>query len=96
VDQRPAAPYCNPGQVASFENGFATLKQMVGDAMGTPVECEHPASPAGDTVQQTTTGLAAYDSLTNTVSFTDGWHHWAITPSGYMSWDGTQAQPPTG
>ena len=52
--------------------------------MGAPLECEHPASGNGDTIQQTTTGLAAYTSATNTVSFTDGWRHWAITPSGFV------------
>jgi hypothetical protein len=89
-------PYCDAGQVPSFSQGLTGLKQQVGDAMGTPVECEHIASAVGDTVQQTTTGLAAYSKLTNTVTFTDGWRHWAITPSGYVSWEGTQANPPSG
>ena len=62
--------------------------------MGTPVECEHPADTSGDTVQQTTTGLAAYTQATNTVSFTDGWRHWAISPSGFVSWEGTESTPP--
>ena len=89
------AAYCTPGQAPAFVNGLGTLKQHVGDAMGTPIECEHAATAAGDTVQQTTTGLAAYDAVTNTVTFTDGWHHWAITPTGYAKWDGTLALPPS-
>lgn len=89
-----AAAYCNPGQAPAFVNGIATLKQSVGEAMGTPVECEHALSAAGDTLQQTTTGLAAYDAVTNTVTFTNGWHHWAITSSGYVTWDGTETLPP--
>jgi len=90
------AAYCNPGQSPAFALGLADLKQRLGDTMGTPVECEHPASATGDTVQQTTTGLAAYDHATNTVSFTDGWRHWAITPRGFVIWEGTDSNPPTG
>jgi hypothetical protein len=88
------APHCQPGQAPSFALGMSQLKQQLGATMGDPVECEHATSPFGDTVQQTTTGLAAYDALTNTVSFTDGWHHWAYTPRGFVSWEGTDSQPP--
>jgi hypothetical protein len=88
-----AAPYCQPGQQPSFSNGIAALHAQVGDAMGTPVECEHSASVGGDTVQQTTTGLAAYDSLTNTETFTDGWRHWELTADGLVTWEGTSAEP---
>ena len=97
ADQRGSAvvaPYCNTGQTPAFANGMAQLKAEVGDAMGSPVECEHAESVIGDTVQQTTTGLAAYDKITNTVTFTDGWRHWASTPSGVVAWEGTGAQPP--
>jgi hypothetical protein len=90
----PPAPYCRPGETPAFANGLAALKQQVGNVMGTPVECEHAASIVGDTVQQTSTGLAAYNSLTNTDTFTDGWHHWALTPNGLVAWDGTESQPP--
>lgn len=90
------APYCIPGQAPAFDYGLADLKRQVGDAMGTPVECEHAASAIGDTVQQTSTGLAAYYKITNTVTFTDGWRHWAITPSGFVSWEGTDSLPPPG
>jgi hypothetical protein len=96
AEQQAAATvaFCNPGQIPAFSLGLGTLKQRVGDTMGAPVECEHSSSEAGDTLQQTTTGLAAYYSLTNTVTFTDGWRHWAITPNGYVTWEGTQSQPP--
>src|SRR5215471_10385348 len=53
----PAVAYCNPVQMPAFVNGMAALKRSVGDSMGTPTECEHPSSAAGDTLQQTTTGL---------------------------------------
>lgn len=95
ADALATAPFCKPGQSPAFENGMAALKQHVGDAMGTAVECEHGASEVGDTVQQTSTGLAAYDGKTNTETFTDGWRHWALTPNGLVTWDGTHADPPT-
>jgi hypothetical protein len=94
TDQQVMVPYCAAGQTPTFKDGLATLKQQLGDAMGAPIECEHPASAAGDTVQATTTGLAAYNKLTNTVSFTDGWRHWAITAHGLVAWEGTDSNPP--
>jgi hypothetical protein len=87
-------PYCQAGKTPAFVNGLAALKQQIGDVMGTPLECEHVASAQGDTVQQTSTGLAAYDSLTNTDTFTDGWHHWALTLDGVVTWEGTDSGPP--
>jgi hypothetical protein len=92
----PAAPYCQAGQAPAFAAGLTGLKQQIGDVMGTPVECEHAVSPAGDTIQQTSTGLAAYNKLTNTVSFTDGWRHYAVTPRGFVSWEGAESNPPAG
>jgi hypothetical protein len=97
IDQSaPPAPFCNSGQVPAFALGLSGLKQQLGDSMGTPIECEHTISPTGDTIQQTTTGLAAYDKLSNTVSFTDGWRHWAMTPSGFVAWEGSDSNPPAG
>jgi hypothetical protein len=96
ASEAPAAAYCSPGQAPAFALGLADLKRQLGEAMGTPVECEHVASASGDTVQRTTTGLAAYNRATNTVSFTDGWHHWALRPDGLVSWEGTEPNPPAG
>ncbi len=87
---------CHPGQSPAFAVGMDNLKQQLGNAMGVPLECEHPTSAIGDTIQQTTTGLAAYSKLTNTVSFTDGWRHWAITARGPVTWEGTDPNPPPG
>jgi hypothetical protein len=87
-------PYCQAGKTPAFVNGLAALKQQIGEVMGTPLECEHAASVQGDTVQQTSTGLAAYDSLTNTDTFTDGWRHWALTSDGVVTWEGTESRPP--
>jgi len=94
ANQSGTAPYCNPGQSPAFVLGVSDLKKQVGSAMGAPLECEHPTSAIGDTIQQTTTGLVAYTRLTNTVSFTDGWRHWAITPRGPVTWEGTDPNPP--
>jgi hypothetical protein len=93
-EQAVAAPYCSAGKSPTFAVGLSGLKQHLGDAMGVPLECEHPISATGDTVQRTSTGLAAYSKLTNTVSFTDGWRHWAITPRGLASWEGPESDPP--
>jgi hypothetical protein len=90
------APFCNPGQLPSFAPGVATLQQKLGDVMGAPVECEHAVTATGDTIQQTTTGLVAYNSLTNTVSFTDGWRHWAVAARGFVAWEGPESDPPAG
>jgi hypothetical protein len=89
------APFCNPGESPTFALGMSELKQLVGDSMGSPVECEHPAANSGDTIQETTTGLAAYNHATNTATFTDGWRHWALTQRGLVTWEGTQADPPS-
>jgi len=94
--QTQVAPYCQAGQTPTFAAAATALKQQVGDVLGTPVECEHPSAPAGDTIQQTTTGLLAYNKLTNTLSFTDGWRHWAQTPRGPVTWEGTDPNPPPG
>jgi hypothetical protein len=89
-----AAPYCQDGQSPTFTLGLAELKAQLGDTMGQPVECEHVTSGSGDTLQQTSTGLAAYIKRSNTVTFTDGWRHWALTARGVTTWEGAQSEPP--
>ena len=90
----PSAPYCSPGQAPAFDPRLVELKQRLGDTMGAPVECAHPGSAVSDTIQQTSTGLAEFNQLTGTASFTDGWRHWALTPSGLVAWEGNQSEPP--
>jgi hypothetical protein len=90
------APYCQAGQTPAFSNALGVLKAQLGDTMGAPLECEHASTTLGDTVQQTTTGLAAYTKVTNTVTFTDGWHHWALRNDDLLSWEGTESSPPLG
>src|SRR5258708_27329984 len=47
ANQPAAAPYCGPGQSPAFANGMTALKQQLGNAMGSPLECEHPTSAIG-------------------------------------------------
>ena len=54
------APFCQPGEPATFQFGIAELRDRLGDIMGSPLECEHVNAESGDTVQQTSTGLAYY------------------------------------
>jgi hypothetical protein len=88
------AAYCGPGQTLAFDGRLLELKQRLGDTMGVPVECAHAGSAASDTIEQTTTGLAEFNQQTGTASFTDGWRHWAVTPRGFVAWEG-QSEPPS-
>ena len=79
-----------------FVHGVATLKLVVGKDMGEPLECERVTNAAGDTEQRTTTGLAYYRAASNTVAFTNGWDHWALTTNGAVHWTGQELEPPPG
>jgi hypothetical protein len=92
--QAQAAPFCGPGTSPRFSQGFATLKSSLGTAMGDPTECEHSDATSGDTLQTTTTGLAFWRKSTNTPTFTDGYHKWALTSRGLVAWEGTANDPP--
>lgn len=100
VNQANAAPYCSPGEAPQFRFGFAYLKSLLGNVMGEPLECEHYNAQNGDSLQQTTTGLAFYRKATNTPTFTDGWNHWAWSPGafpgnyGLVHWTGQAIDPP--
>lgn len=94
VNEAPPAPSCRPGQPPAFVLGFAELKQRLGDTMGEPLECERVNPENGDTLQQTTTGLAVYRKSTGLLMFTDGWRKWALTPDGLVAWEGEREDPP--
>ena len=89
-----AAAYCAPGQEPDYVLGFAFMKTQLGDVMGEPLECEHANPENGDTLQQTSTGLAFYRKSTNTPTFTDGWRHWGWTARGLVFWTGDSIDPP--
>ncbi len=90
----PPAAFCPAGERPRFQFGFAELKAQLGATMGDPVECEHANADNGDTLQQTTTGLAFYRKTTNTATFTNGPEHWALTRSGVVQWQGDSPDPP--
>ncbi len=92
--QAASAPFCQPGQVPTYQFGFAALHDQLGDGMGEPLECEHPNPQNGDTLQRTAGGLAYWRKATNTPTFTDGYDHWAITAAGLVAWVGASADPP--
>jgi hypothetical protein len=88
------APYCQTPAAPTFEGPLAQLKGAIGDVMGDPLECAHVDDVSGDTVQRTSTGLAYIRASAGVPTFTNGSHHWAITPSGLVEWDGPEADPP--
>ncbi len=89
-----ASDYCAPSESPEFRFGFAFLRSQLGETMGEPVECEHGNPDNGDSLQNTTTGLAFYRSYTNTPTFTDGWNHWGWTSAGLVYWEGSSIDPP--
>ena len=89
-----AAPFCRPGEAPQFTFGFAALKEQIGAAMGDPIECAHPNDANGDVLQHTTAGLSFWRKATNTPTFTNGWEHWGLTPSGMAYWTGESIDPP--
>ncbi|MDQ6673166.1 MAG: hypothetical protein M3069_20910 [Chloroflexota bacterium] len=89
-----AALHCPPGQVAQFVLGIGALYQRLGDTMGQPLECEHPSAANGDTLQQTTMGLAYYRAAINAPSFTDGLVHYALVGGRLERWRNASVDPP--
>src|SRR6185295_9347749 len=92
--QPPGAPFCAPGQPPAFVFGIAALRDRLGQAMGSPLECEHTDPQSGDAVQHTTTGLAYYRPSINTAIFTDGESHWALSEGTVLLWRGPSVTPP--
>lgn len=89
-----AAPFCPPGQAPRFLFGFATLKARLGATMGEPIECEHVNSANGDTLQNTTAGLAYYRAAINTPMFTNGTAHYALSGGSLLLWQNDSIDPP--
>jgi hypothetical protein len=79
---------------ASFQSGFGELHNRLGDQMGVPLSAEFPSPDNGDTLQLTTTGLS-YWSTTHWPTWTNGWLHAALAPSGRLvQWEGADVDPP--
>lgn len=90
------APHCGSDDPPTYVFGFADLKSRLGALMGDPVSCEY-ADPngSGDTLQDTSAGLAFWRKSTNTPTFTDGATHWALTLDGLLTWTGASIDPPS-
>jgi hypothetical protein len=88
-------PQCEVGQWPEFRFGFAALHLDLGADMGQPLECEHAVNAGGDTDQHTSTGLAHYDSASNTPSFHHANDNFALTAKGLVFWSGTETEVPS-
>lgn len=84
---------CTPG-APRFVHGAATLKSVLGQRMGDPLECERVVDASGDTEQRTTAGLVYYRAGTNAIVFTNGWDHFAVAANGAVHWTGNELDPP--
>jgi hypothetical protein len=73
---------------------LAPLSQQLGDTMGQPLECPHPAGDSDDIVQQTSTGLAIVRATTGAPTFTDGTTRWALIGPDLVSWTNSGLDPP--
>jgi len=79
--------------VAEFGPGLANLRNVVGDAMGQPIDCETPIDAAGDTMQHTSTGTSWFFGGQSDAIFTDGYHRWELDERGLMYWSSPDATP---
>jgi WD40 repeat protein len=88
------APFCQADETPSFQYGFATLAEQLGPTMGDPVECAHVDAASGDTLQETTMGLARYRAIRNVPTFSAGLERWGLTEDGLVTWSGERLDPP--
>ena len=95
----PVAPLeeqgtCAPGEEPRYTYGFAALRQFLGARMGEPMSCERTSVDTGDSLQQTTNGLARYLKAQNVPTFSSGVEHWALTDRGVVYWVGRSVNVP--
>ena len=83
--------FCQGGGAPEFHLGFAALSAQLGPAMGSAVECEHPVSANGDTIQATTRGIARYHQTTNLVEFRTATDRWLSYPDALVHLSGPTA-----
>jgi hypothetical protein len=89
-----AAPFCDQDKAVEWLPALVPLTEQLGETMGDPIECAHPAGDSDDTLQQTSTGLALLRATTGAPTFTDGTNHWALIASGLVTWTGASLDPP--
>ena len=93
VGATPGAPA--NGDCASLAGEFTALQKTIGATIGQPLECAHTDPSTGDTLQRTSTGLAIFRRDAQMPSFTDGFHRWALTAHGVITWEGDALDPPS-
>jgi hypothetical protein len=80
----------------AFDNGFAALRDTLGEVMGEPLSHELPGDEPGSVIQLTTTGLA-YWRFGQAPAFTNGWQRWALSDGTVLplvEWEGEQTDAP--
>jgi hypothetical protein len=87
IESAVAAAECADSAGSGFAQDLIDLQQALGDLMGSPVACPQ-VDAAGNIIQVTTTGLAAYRPDGMSV-FVSGEHHWALTAQGLETWTGS-------
>src|SRR5207249_4227275 len=78
--------YCSDGQSPAFTPAMQALASVLGDAVGTPVECEHIDVVTGSARQQTSSGVAYYDPPSGAPSFTNGSERWLLAGDGTLQY----------
>jgi len=86
----PKAAYAQD-EPPAFSNGFLELAQVA--PVGQPLTDEFPSPDNGDTLQITTTGLN-YWSAGRWPTWTNGWLHVALAPTGSIRWESEDIDPP--
>jgi hypothetical protein len=85
---------CPTGHAPPLVPQVILLIAVLGQTAGEPLECVHGNIDNGDLLQQTSTGLLIYRTLSSTAVFTNGYVHWAMTPDGLLRWLGSGLDPP--
>jgi zinc/manganese transport system substrate-binding protein len=79
----PIAPAAAVGtEPCQFQLGFATIKAMIPNQVGSCLDNESFNPDNGDTLQHTTIGLLVWRKSDNWTAFTDGYKSWINGPRG--------------
>ena len=89
-----SADDCLLGKAPPLLPQMLALVAILGQTTGEPLECVRANPDNGDLLQQTSTGLLIYRTVTGAAVFTNGWTHWAVTPNGLVTWSGSGLDPP--
>jgi hypothetical protein len=69
----------------TFQKGFAVLKSLIPNTVGTCLSDEGRNEISGNTEQRTSGGMLVYSPSRNLVAFTDGRTTWLVGPDGLAS-----------